>query len=988
VAAERTDAPLEEGRVLQDPGAAQHRDVVAALFDGFVVVEDGDRERDVDDDRQQRETERGYAPTAGGTWRRGEFLATMELWAAPHARPSFDGRSRRGPSIAMLATFRSVAAVVALASFFAAVVASSSASARPLQLEADVPTSSGQRLFVGIDACPTFIDDEVGVPAVFQSQTHIDAPGASSPSLSVRRIYVVDVSAASSTPMPGFAGDTNGDGVAGTRLDAALSGLFKENHAIARDKNFVGFWCNANGDGYSYSLVAFAGDAAFADLSTGAGVTPAGSAEQLASVLTSLRSVGADAEIGLHTPIELTGAPNLEAALALCLQVFAAEPPSSVYEVVVLGCSDVGADDRWSDELAALQSLYQVRFQCHEVGSATSPWKAVPSGQPSGFFLDSLPGLVLFERHIIRWNGVVKYSWGSLAYGWWEWGLNWFSNHWTQGDTTSDFWGDFDASDWPVGTTLVEVEARATDGTSVKVQKQVLKLGRRLAASANEDQVVVAPPNGWGAGLAIDGSTLLVAGTKEGTAGVLRLDPSNAWKIDSVLLTQVGGATTSSGGPVALDGTRAVLGVPSLATVHVFENSSGSNWSEVAALASAFPTSGSMFGAVVDVSGDVVAVGAPLGSGSSSSDGRVHVFERAAGGTWFEAAVLSDVSGVDGDGFGSSLRVVGDRLFVGAPGRELTGVLGAGVVHVFERSPAGTWQFVSSLTAPTLEPDGMFGAALDVAADTLVIGSPGAGPAAAPYVGAGTTGRVFVFRDTAPNGWTFEQDLVWDDRRPLDSFGARVAVVGARIVALAPGPANRSDANGTPWGHAVAFERALGSTWRHVVTFESSLDHSFKRGLALDATRLVLGSAETYEPLHDFALGRLYHGRPELSVVTGGEQALLLRTDPTSAGDLFLFAGSASGTSVGFFEPFGGLHVGVDPDAYTFFLLDHLGGGLVVPWFGLLDANGDADASFRLPAGTNPSLVGTSVHHAAIVVDLPSFVSKLVTEPVRVEIVN
>jgi hypothetical protein len=890
--------------------------------------------------------------------------------------------------IAMLATFRSAAVVVALASFFAAVVASSSASARPLQLEADVPTSSGQRLFVGIDSCPTFIDEEIGGSATFQSQAFIDAPGwGGSPALTVRRIYVVDVSAASSTPMAGFDLDTNGDGVAGTRLDAALSGLLAENLSIAQFDDFIGFWSNAQGDGYSYSVVAFAGNAAIANLSPGGGVQSRGSAQQLESVLTSLRSVGASPEIGLHTPVELTGAPNLEAALGLCLQVFGAELPSNVYEVVVLGCSDVSADDRWLDELAALQSLHQVRFQCHELGNSDSPWLAVPAGEPSGFFIDPPPGLVRFERHIVRWNGVVKYSWGGYADAWWEWGFDDYSGRWAQGDSTED-WGDFNVTHWPVGTTLVEVEARATDGTSVKVQKQVLKLGRRSEVSANEDRVLLAPPSGWGASLAIDGSTLLVAGTKEGTAGVLRLDPSNAWKIDSVLLTQVGGATTSKGGPVALDGTRAVLGVPSLATVHVFENSSGSNWSEVAALASALPASGSMFGVVVDVSGDVVAVGAPTGAGASTTDGRVHVFERAAAGTWSEVAVLSDVSGIDGDGFGSSLRVMGDRLFVGAPGREVTGVLGAGVVHVFERSGSGTWQLVTSLAAPLLEPDAKFGAALDVAVDTLVIGSPGAGTSTAPYVGAGATGRVFVFRDTAPTGWSFEQELVWDDRRPLDRLGADVAVVGERVVALAPGPLSQIDANGTPWGHAVAFERAPGSTWRHVVTFDSSLNHSFERGLALGATRLVLGSAQTYEPLHDFALGRLYHGRPELSVGLGGEQALLLRTDPTSAGDLFLFAGSASGTSVGFLEPFGGLHVGVDPDAYTFFLLDNLGGGLVVPWFGLLDANGDADSSFRLRAGTNPSFVGRSVHHAAIVVDLQSFVSKLVTEPVRVEIID
>ena len=36
----------------------------------------------------------------------------------------------------------------------------------------------------------------------------------------------------------------------------------------------------------------------------------------------------------------------------------------------------------------------------------------------------------------------------------------------------------------------------------------------------------------------------------------------------------------------------------------------------------------------------------------------------------------------------------------------------------------------------------------------------------------------------------------------------------------------------------------------------------------------------------------------------------------------------------------------------------------------MLDQNGQAQASFNIPPGTDNSLVGTTVHHAAVVIEL------------------
>ncbi|MAG58227.1 MAG: hypothetical protein CMJ83_18225 [Planctomycetes bacterium] len=99
-----------------------------------------------------------------------------------------------------------------------------------------------------------------------------------------------------------------------------------------------------------------------------------------------------------------------------------------------------------------------------------------------------------------------------------------------------------------------------------------------------------------------------------------------------------------------------------------------------------------------------------------------------------------------------------------------------------------------------------------------------------------------------------------------------------------------------------------------------------------------------------------------MSVATGGTQMFTLSAGP-SYGDLgYLLAGSASGTSpatsIG-----NGITIPLVQDAWTSFSIA-LPNPLYQDTFGVLDLNGQATASFTLPSGLPPSLIGLSVWHA------------------------
>ncbi|MGH7752942.1 MAG: FG-GAP repeat protein, partial [Gemmatimonadales bacterium] len=129
------------------------------------------------------------------------------------------------------------------------------------------------------------------------------------------------------------------------------------------------------------------------------------------------------------------------------------------------------------------------------------------------------------------------------------------------------------------------------------------------------------------------------------------------------------------------------------------------------------------FGVSIALSGDELFVGRtgeppgfPL---PPSQAGSVHVFRRSAGGSWTESGSIAGSDTKLADGFGSALAVDGDVLVVGAP-RSGPG----GAVYVFERRGGrGAWTQSARLTGPAGAAEkgggGEFGAAVAVRGGVL-----------------------------------------------------------------------------------------------------------------------------------------------------------------------------------------------------------------------------------------------------------------------------
>jgi hypothetical protein len=498
---------------------------------------------------------------------------------------------------------------------------------------------------------------------------------------------------------------------------------------------------------------------------------------------------------------------------------------------------------------------------------------------------------------------------------------------------------------------------------------------------------------------------------------------------DTLLADPPGIALTLLGRSVALQGDEAVVGasnavgLPGAGAVAVYERQAAGGWIATQQLVPPFLFAGGGFGRVVAFDGDTVAVsqvlfgdvaiwerapGGPfshvhtftfaannapaVGRTLALDDGRIAVpksghpllgqkgtvllFERGAT-AWASAGSIV-VSDVTDELFGTALALEGNRLVVGSPGDDRDATNG-GVVHVFERS-AGVWTRTAVLAPPSALGGERFGTALALDGDRLAVGAPSEGGSA--------TGAVHVFERDASGIWLLAATLV-GSAQAGDFLGSDVALAGDDLVAGAPG----SDVDEPGAGALVHWRRDGAGVWhesaRLVHTSAATLDElGATRGgaLALDAGRVMAGAQKhaAFEGLvAQWSLGTLLHGANELSLASGGAHDLIVRGGSDAAGDLYFVLGSLSGTSPGVaLAP--GVTLPLVPDVYTDLCLAVA--APIAPAFGLLDAQGAANAAFALPAGAHPALAGLVLHHAVLSIDLTTF-QVGATNAVRLELV-
>lgn len=223
--------------------------------------------------------------------------------------------------------------------------------------------------------------------------------------------------------------------------------------------------------------------------------------------------------------------------------------------------------------------------------------------------------------------------------------------------------------------------------------------------------------------------------------------------------------------------------------------------------------------------------------------------------------------------FGHALDLDGDTLVIGAPGdaSNYQGIFPgpitndpeqfdadrSGAVHVYRRSGT-TWKLEAYIKASNGDGDDLFGHAVAINGDLLVVGAPGedsesTGINSTPtqqQIGLGV-GAAYIYRRTGTT-WNLEAYVKADFVNTGDEFGASVDVEGDLVVIGAPG----EDAAGTLFGgnpgtnyrvdsgavYAYAYDGSAWSLEEYFKAAGSDAGDAFGAALALRNGALLVGA--------------------------------------------------------------------------------------------------------------------------------------------------
>ena len=323
---------------------------------------------------------------------------------------------------------------------------------------------------------------------------------------------------------------------------------------------------------------------------------------------------------------------------------------------------------------------------------------------------------------------------------------------------------------------------------------------------------------------------LILAGIVATGLGIIAQTPVSEARLtpgDTTYFQQFGSA-------LAADGETIVVGAPAdnplglynAGAAYVFARA-GDAWTEQAKLVAADAADCSQFGYAVAIHGNTILIGAHY---DSSSAGAAYVFTRE-GNTWTQQAKLTPTDATEGKEFGCAVALEGDRLVVGAMA-DGEGGYTAGAAYVFERAGA-VWSQQAKLRSDAAQPGDLFGFAVALAGDTVVVGSPFDDDVG---IDAGAV-HVFVRTDS---GWGLQAELFPSDPATSDVLGWSVAIDGNKVLAGAPLKSGTAEFAGA----AYVFSRA-GSVWTaeaKLVPADAQANDYFGYALALRGSTAAIGA--------------------------------------------------------------------------------------------------------------------------------------------------
>ena len=309
--------------------------------------------------------------------------------------------------------------------------------------------------------------------------------------------------------------------------------------------------------------------------------------------------------------------------------------------------------------------------------------------------------------------------------------------------------------------------------------------GAPVHAAVRLDSDSDAPDNAFGRAVGISGDHAVVGAPLDRADGDVRTGAAylfrrenNLWERAETLMAPDGAESDFFGHGAAISGDWAIVGAPhhhgpafGSGAAYVYERGS-TGWRLSKKLTAADGGRNDAFGWSVAISGETAVVGAYRADGR----GAAYVFVKGSSG-WTQAARLTASDGDDGDDFGRSVSVSGDRVVAGAIHHGGHGGR-SGAAYVYRRD-GGQWVQEDELYPSDGSPDDFFGFSVSVSGDWALIG------ASADDDRGADAGAAYLFQRNGTR-WTQSRKLL-PSGASGDFFGRSAALSGKWAVVGADG---------------------------------------------------------------------------------------------------------------------------------------------------------------------------------------------------------
>ncbi|MEM7130375.1 MAG: FG-GAP repeat protein [Chloroflexota bacterium] len=216
--------------------------------------------------------------------------------------------------------------------------------------------------------------------------------------------------------------------------------------------------------------------------------------------------------------------------------------------------------------------------------------------------------------------------------------------------------------------------------------------------------------------------------------------------------------------------------------------------------------------------GDGVAI---VGGMTIAGQGTVYIFERNAQNQWLQVATLTAPDSTGDLSFGDAVAIDGDLAVVGSYDALVDGIK-AGAAYLFRRGNNGEWALETKLIAPDGTPNALFGGAVDVSNDVVLIG------AELDDDGQTDSGSAYIFRYDGSSGWNQEEKVQASEVGENMKFGATLSLSEDRLIIGAPGLGSSSyifhyEGN-EQWVQKAKFLPQHNGFWRYTYANSVSID--------------------------------------------------------------------------------------------------------------------------------------------------------------------